>query len=57
MDAGPVEGKPQEPAGIGWPHRTLGLVDLQLQVVPEKPSHTGFDALACPLTFDDDEEV
>jgi hypothetical protein len=52
-----VEGKAQEPAFSGWPYRTLGLIDLQLQVLPEKPRETGFDPLARPSAFDYDEEV
>jgi len=38
-------------------YRTLGLIDLQLEVLPEKPSQTGFDALARPLAVDHDEKV
>jgi hypothetical protein len=56
-DACPVEGKAQEPAFSGWPDRTLGLIDLPLQVVLEKPSETGFGPLARPSAFDSDEEV
>jgi hypothetical protein len=57
INARTVEGKAEKRAGIGWPHRTLGLIDLQLEVLPEKPSQTGFDALARPLAVDHDEKV
>jgi hypothetical protein len=52
-----VEREAQEPALVGGSDRTLGLIDLQLQVLLEKASKTGFDALPGPLAFDDDEEV
>lgn len=57
VDARALEGKPQEHTLLGWPDRTLALIDLQLEVVLEKPSQTGFDAFACALAFNDDEEV
>ena len=57
VDARAVEGKAQEHALFGRTDRTLALIDLQLQVVLEKPSQTGFDAFARALAFDDDEEV
>jgi hypothetical protein len=57
VDARAVEGKAQERACSGWSHRTLALIDLQLQVMPEAPSQAGFDARARSLAVDDDEEV
>jgi hypothetical protein len=57
IDARAVEGKAQERARIGWSYCTLALIDLQLEMLPEKPSETGFDALARPLAVDHDEEV
>ena len=57
VNARPLEGKAQEPAFIGGAHRTLALIDLQLQVLLEKASDTGFEVLARPLAFDDDEKV
>ena len=57
IDARAVEGKAQERALIGWSYCTLGLSDLQLEVLLEKPSQPGFDAPACPLAVDYDEEV
>ena len=35
----------------------LALINLQLEVVLEKPSQTGFHPFACSLAFDDDEKV
>src|SRR5713101_7957792 len=57
IDARALEGKPYERALLGWSHRTLGLIDLQLEVLLEKASQTGFNAFARPLAFDDDEKV
>src|SRR5713101_7931149 len=57
IEARALEGKPQEHTLIGWPDRTLALIDLQLEVVLEKPSETGFDPVARSLAFDDDEQV
>jgi hypothetical protein len=53
----PWEGKAQEHTLSGWPDRTLALINLQLEVVLEKSSQTGFHTFACPLAFDDDEKV
>jgi hypothetical protein len=52
-----LEGEAQEPAFIGGSHRTLSLIDLQLEALPEEPRQTGFDALARPLAVDPDKEV
>jgi hypothetical protein len=52
-----VEGKAQKHALIGGADRTLGLIDLQLEVLLEKASETGFDALACSSAFNHDQEV
>jgi hypothetical protein len=57
VDARAVEGKAQKHALLGGADRTLGLINLQLEVLLEKASETGFDALARPLAFDDDEKV
>jgi hypothetical protein len=35
----------------------LALINLQLEVVLEEPSQTGFHTFACSLAFDDDEKV
>ena len=57
IDACAVEGKAQKHARLGGANRTLGLIDLQLEVLLEKASQTGFDTVACPAAFDDDEKV
>ena len=35
----------------------LALINLQLEVVLEEPSQTGFHTFACSLAFDDKEAV
>jgi len=57
VDARALEGKPQEHTLSGWPDHTLALINLQLEVVLEKPSQTGFHTFACSLAFDDKEAV
>ena len=56
IDARALEGKAQKHALIGRADRTLGLIDLQLEVVLEKPRQTGFDPVARSLAFDDEEK-
>ena len=52
-----MDSKAPERARLGWPYRTLGLLDLQLELGLEKASQTGFDARARPLAVDPEEEV
>ena len=52
-----VEGNPQEHTFLGRTDRTLALLNLQLQVVLEKPSQTSFDAFTGARACDDEEKV
>ena len=57
IDARAVERKAQERAFVGEADCTLALIDLQLEVVLEKASDTGFDPVARSAAFDDEEKV
>jgi hypothetical protein len=49
VDACVLEGKAQKHTLFGRADRPLALIDLQLEVLLEKPSQAGFHAFAGPL--------
>jgi hypothetical protein len=53
----PGEVTPRARALVGRSHCTLALMDLRLQMVPERPRETGFDTRARALAVDHNEEV
>jgi len=57
VDARSLEGEAQERAVLGRANPALLLLAFQVEMGPKKPRDTGFDAFACSLTFDDDQEV
>jgi hypothetical protein len=52
-----VDGKAHEATVLGWSPRPLALLALQLELLPEKPSPTGFAALPRSLALDDAQKV
>jgi len=57
IDARALKGETQDATLIGRADRTLALINLQLEMVLEKPSQAGFEAVACALTLDDEQKV
>ena len=57
VDACAVNRKAQKPVLSGGADRPLGLVNLQLEVLPEKAGETAFDALVRSSAFDHAQDV